>query len=101
MIDTLLAVGFAAATMAAVSSDDDPEAETSAVSTLGVGTATTAAFIASAAHGHNSIQNCLAAQHRVPSIKGGSKGDTKVASSGSAVPVLPAQATFAASVTAP
>lgn len=65
MIDTILAVGFAAATFAAVSSDDDEgDEQASAVSTLGVGTATTAAFIASAAHGHNSIQSCLALRQK-------------------------------------
>jgi len=65
LIDTILAVGFAAATFAAVSSEpedqgDGASPEWSAVSTLGVGTATTAAFVASAVHGHNSIQSCLA-----------------------------------------
>jgi hypothetical protein len=62
VIDTILAVGFAAATLAAISSDDEAEegSPTWSVSTLGVGTATTAAFVASAVHGHNSIQTCLA-----------------------------------------
>jgi len=65
LIDTILAVGFAAATFAAVSSEpedqgDGTSPDWSRVSTLGVGTATTAAFVASAVHGHNSIQSCLA-----------------------------------------
>jgi hypothetical protein len=81
LIDTILAVGFAAATFAAVSSESDDQEgaspEFSAVSTLGVGTATTAAFVASAVHGHNSIQSCLALKHgRSPAD---SAAETKVA----------------------
>jgi hypothetical protein len=82
LIDTILAVGFAAATFAAVSSDSDDQEDGaspgfSAVSTLGVGTATTAAFVASAVHGQNSIQSCLALKHgRSPAD---SAAETKVA----------------------
>jgi hypothetical protein len=82
LIDTILAVGFAAATFAAVSAgpedqEDDASPEWSAISTLGVGTATTAAFVASAVHGHNSIQSCLALKRgRTPSD---SAPETKVA----------------------
>jgi hypothetical protein len=92
MIDTLLAVGFAAATLAAASSDDE-EVEGSAVSVVGVGTATTAAFIASAAHGHNSIQSCLAQRQK--------SSQNKMASARPATPsVLVSQATMAASLSA-
>jgi hypothetical protein len=83
LIDTILAVGFAAATFAAVSSEpeeqeaDGASPEMAAVSTLGVGTATTAAFVASAVHGHNSIQSCLALKRgRSPADPG---SETKVA----------------------
>jgi hypothetical protein len=82
LIDTILAVGFAAATFAAVSSEpeeseDGASPAFSAVSTLGVGTATTAAFVASAVHGHNSIQSCLALkQGRSPAD---SAAETKMA----------------------
>jgi hypothetical protein len=81
LIDTILAVGFAAATFAAVSAEpedqeDGAAPDWSAVSTLGVGTATTAAFVASAVHGHNSIQSCLALKRgRTPS----DAAETKVA----------------------
>lgn len=96
MIDTILAVGFAAATFAAVSSDEEGEdGDVSAVSALGVGTATTAAFIASAAHGHNSIQSCLAQRQKNVPSKGASATATATASR--PAPSLVSGATYAIS----
>lgn len=96
MIDTILAVGFAAATFAAVSAEEGEDPEVSAVSALGVGTATTAAFIASAAHGHNAIQSCLAQRHK--------SSQAKVATAAAATTPRPgalaSRATYAVSVSA-
>jgi hypothetical protein len=99
MIDTILAVGFAAATFAAVTAEEEEaDGETwSAVSTLGVGTATTAAFVASAVHGHNSIQSCLA---QVKVRSGGAPSETKVARVSAGRGVIAAGAKYGPSVAA-